>query len=266
MIAMPEQFRRRMSMKYRHTHTIALGLLSGLLILMQGCSGMKWFNHGGDEQSSNLSSQERAGAGSADSAGSRSDRHASTDSGTPDGFPSLSLQTGPEAGSFDSEGGRLSGLSSVEGDRISGEERLSRSRIGTMLRPVDQGESMYAELKRQEDAAIMAGLQDVFYAYNRWLVQDEGIQALSRNAGWLKDNPTAQLRISGHCDERGSHDYNLVLGEKRAHAAKDVLVELGVNPKQVTIVSYGKDRPFCRESDETCYQENRRGHMLLRTK
>jgi peptidoglycan-associated lipoprotein len=98
------------------------------------------------------------------------------------------------------------------------------------------------------------------------MVQDEGIQALSRNAGWLKDNPSALLRISGHCDERGSHDYNLVLGEKRAHAAKNALIELGINPKQVSIVSYGKDRPFCRENDEACYQQNRRGHMLLKAR
>jgi peptidoglycan-associated lipoprotein len=260
-------------MEYRHTHLIILGLLSGLVMSMPGCSSMKWFNHGEDEQTASRSDRERAGAGSADNGGTQdsarsgSDRRASRNNGASEELPSLSVQTDRDAGSsLDSEGGSLSGLSSVEGDRISGEERLSRSRIGTMLRPVDQGESMYAELKRQEEAAIAEGLHDVFYAYNQWLVQDDGVQALSWNAGWLKNNPAAQLRISGHCDERGSHDYNLVLGEKRARAAKNILVELGVNPKQVTTVSYGKDRPFCRESDETCYQENRRGHMLLKAK
>lgn len=258
-------------MEYRHRHVIVLSLLSGLLMSMQGCSSMKWFNHGEDEQTAGRS--DRAGAGSADGRGSQdrvdgwSDQRASKDYGASDGLPSLSFESDRAAGSsLDPEGGSLSGLSSVEGDRISGEERLSRSRIGTMLRPVNQAESLYAELKRQEEAAIAAGLHDVFYAYNRWLVQDDEVQTLSRNAVWLKDNPGAQLRISGHCDERGSHDYNLVLGEKRAHAAKSVLIELGVNPKQMTTVSYGKDRPFCRESDETCYQENRRGHMLLKVK
>jgi peptidoglycan-associated lipoprotein len=110
---------------------------------------------------------------------------------------------------------------------------------------------------------MAAGLQDVFYRYNRWAIEDEGMEALAHNAEWLRTHPAARLRISGHCDERGSHDYNLVLGEKRALAAQHVLVELGVNPRQVSIVSYGKDRPFCREHDDACYQANRRGHMLL---
>lgn len=256
-------------MMYGHANTIALGILSGLLISMQGCSTAKWFNHGSDEQSRNWSGQEQAGTGS-DAGTGRSDRRAATGKevspDTPETYPSLSLEARSERDSLDSEVGSLSGLSPVEGDRISGEERLSRSKIGTMLRPVDRADGVYAELKRQEEAAIAAGLQDVFYGYNRWLVQEDGMETLSRNAGWLKDHPTAQLRISGHCDERGSHDYNLVLGEKRAQSAKNVLVEFGVNAKQVTIVSYGKDRPFCRESDEACYQENRRGHMLLKAK
>lgn len=241
---------------YDHAKIIGLGILSLLFLSIQGCSGMKWFNQGSDEQSQQRSSQDRGGQGLAPHG----------EEVTQDTYPSLSLQTSPEAGPVDPEGGSLSGLSAVEGDRITGEERLSRSKMGMMLHPVDRGEGVYAELRREEAAAIAAGLQDVFYAYNRWTVQDEGIQALSRNAGWLKDNPAALLRISGHCDERGSHDYNLVLGEKRAHAAKNALIELGVSPKQVSIVSYGKDRPFCRESDEVCYQQNRRGHMLLKAR
>ena len=93
---------------------------------------------------------------------------------------------------------------------------------------------------------------------------NDGVASLTTNADWLKENPKALLKISGHCDERGTHDYNLVLGEKRAKAAKSFLVDLGVNAKQVAIVSYGKDRPFCADHDEACHQQNRRGHMLLR--
>jgi peptidoglycan-associated lipoprotein len=252
-----ESFPKEFSMLYSHGRIVVLGIVS-LTLSIQGCSGMKWFNHGTDEQSRRSAEQSLLPSGP--------DGEGSGASGSGDGpLPSLSVEMKPEAAALDPEGGSLSGLSAVEGDRIAGEERLSRSKMGTMLRPVARGESpLEADLRREEAAAIGAGLQDVFYAYNRWMVQHEGMQALIGNAQWLKDHPTTMLKISGHCDERGTHDYNLVLGEKRAHAAKNVLVELGVSPKQLSIVSYGKDRPFCREHDETCYQQNRRGHMLLK--
>lgn len=255
-------------MVYGRTTITVLGVLSLLVLFIQGCSSMKSFTHGSDEQSRHGNLQQGGGRGLDSYAGAPSDAGAddgrAEDRGDQGSYPSLGLRASPESGSFDPEGGSLRGFSPVEGDQIAGEERLSRSKMGTMLRPVDRNERLHAELRREEAAAIAAGLQDVFYAYNRWMVQDDGMQALSSNAGWLKDHPRALLRISGHCDERGSHDYNLVLGEKRAHAAKNVLVELGVNPRQLSIVSYGKDRPFCRENDETCHQQNRRGHMLLK--
>ena len=228
---------------------VALTLLTG-----QGCSSMKWFHSGSDEHAeSDLGQSDRP----ADRAGGNGD------------YPSLSRNGAPndrKGASNDPEGGVLSGFSPVVGDRVAGEERLSRSNMGTMLQPVDRADKKYAELRREEKAAIDAGLQDVFYGYDRWNIQEDGFQALSHDAQWLKENPKTILRISGHCDERGSHDYNLILGEKRAKAARNYLIELGVNAKQVAIVSYGKDRPFCSENDEHCYQQNRRGHMLLRVK
>ncbi|HJR76147.1 MAG TPA: OmpA family protein [Nitrospiraceae bacterium] len=272
-------------MLYGHVRIAVLGLVS-LGLSIQGCSGTKWFGHGSDEQSRRLAEQSlrssdrnqdgtssdlRAGrmpdkgTGGSVGSGGAGDTGAGGAGSVDQSYPSLSLDMRPEAGVSDPEGGSLTGFSAVEGDRISGEERLSRSKMGTMLLPVGRGESpLQAELRREEAAAIAAGLHDVFYAYNRWMVQHEDMQALTDNASWLKDHPTAMLRISGHCDERGSHDYNLVLGEKRAHAAKNILVELGISPKQLSIVSYGKDRPFCREHDEACHQQNRRGHMLLK--
>jgi peptidoglycan-associated lipoprotein len=207
---------------------------------------MKWFHSGSDEQSAMELGQSVR----------------SVDQGKGSDYPSLSRKRIGD----DPEGEVLSGLSPVVGDRVTGEERLSRSGLGTMLQPVDMTDKIFAELRREEAAAIAVGLEDVFYGYNRWTVQDEGVQSLSHDARWLKDNPKSVLKISGHCDERGSHDYNLILGEKRAKAAKSYLVELGVNPKQVAIVSYGKDRPFCSENDEHCYQQNRRSHMLLKTR
>ena len=91
------------------------------------------------------------------------------------------------------------------------------------------------------------------------------MQSLSHDAEWLKEHASTAMQIEGHCDERGTADYNVVLGDKRSKAARGYLIELGVNPKQVTTVSYGKERPFCLEHSESCYQQNRRGHVLLRT-
>ncbi len=92
------------------------------------------------------------------------------------------------------------------------------------------------------------------------------MEALNLYAHYLKDHPGAVLKIEGHCDERGTSDYNMVLGDKRAKAARNYLQEAGVSPNQLAIVSYGKERPFCSERQESCYQQNRRGHMLLSTK
>jgi peptidoglycan-associated lipoprotein len=109
-------------------------------------------------------------------------------------------------------------------------------------------------------------LQDVFFGYDQWTLSDAGMEALNHDVAYLKDHPSTVLKIEGHCDERGTSDYNMVLGDKRAKAARNYLTEAGVTPKQVAIMSFGKERPFCFDRDESCYQQNRRGHMLLTTK
>lgn len=160
-----------------------------------------------------------------------------------------------------SSGGELSGFS-----RNPAEERLGQDRFSTSLNPSGMTERQRAELTKEEKAAVEAGLKDVFFGYDQWTISDEGMEALNHDAAYLKDHPGAVLRIEGHCDERGTGDYNMVLGDKRAKAARNYLTSAGVNPKQVAIVSYGKERPFCFDRDEPCYQQNRRDHMLLSTK
>jgi peptidoglycan-associated lipoprotein len=159
--------------------------------------------------------------------------------------------------------GELSGFS-----RNPSEERLAQAQGGfaASLTPSDLSTRRRAELTKEEKAALEAGLQDVFFGYDQWAVSNVGMEALNRDASYLKDHPGAVLKIEGHCDERGTGDYNLVLGDKRAKAARSYLVEAGVSPKQVAIVSFGKERPFCFDHEESCYQQNRRGHMLLGTK
>jgi peptidoglycan-associated lipoprotein len=132
------------------------------------------------------------------------------------------------------------------------------------LSPTDPNRHRRAELTREERAALEAGMQDVFFAYDQWNLTETGMQALNHNAEWLKSHAGATLQIEGHCDERGTVDYNIVLGEKRAKAARNYLIELGIKPKELSTVSFGKERPFCLEHSEACYQQNRRGHILLR--
>jgi peptidoglycan-associated lipoprotein len=122
-----------------------------------------------------------------------------------------------------------------------------------------------AEIRAEQVASVTAGLRDVFFAYDSFSITEEGRKALAVNAEWARLNPNAQLRIEGHCDERGTSAYNLVLGEKRAKAVRNYLVELGVAPAHLSVVSYGKERPFCMEHTESCYSQNRRGHLVVKT-
>jgi peptidoglycan-associated lipoprotein len=106
-------------------------------------------------------------------------------------------------------------------------------------------------------------LKDAFFDLDRSEIRPDARATLEADAAWLRKYPTVKLTVEGHCDERGTREYNMALGERRAGAVKDYLVTLGVEASRVRTVSYGKERPFCRENRETCWQENRRGHFVV---
>lgn len=149
-------------------------------------------------------------------------------------------------------------------DKNPSEERLGGN---TLTAKADSGSAsrQMEELRAEQIASAAAGLRDVFFAYDSFAISEEGRQSLARNAEWIKSNPGTQLKVEGHCDERGTSAYNLVLGEKRAKSVRNYLVELGVAPKQLSVVSYGKERPVCAEHAESCYSQNRRGHLVVKT-
>jgi peptidoglycan-associated lipoprotein len=109
-------------------------------------------------------------------------------------------------------------------------------------------------------------LADVYFDLDASTIKDEGKAALSTNATWLKRWASTRISIEGHCDERGTAEYNLGLGERRANAVKTYLVSLGVPADRLVIVSRGKESPFCTDKNEACWQQNRRGHFIITAK
>ena len=220
-------------MKANLRKSVLIAALGLTVFATAGC-GMKWLQSEGGE-----------GAGSTNGSGWHGQ-------GVNPDFPGMSQ------GGFRNE---LSGFSQNPSD-----EYLSHSGGIASVSPATGGMRHRAELSKEEQAAVEAGLKDVFFGFDQWTLSDSGMEALSHNAKWLKEHPGAVLKVEGHCDERGTSDYNIVLGDKRSKSARNYLTEMGLSSKQIGIVSYGKERPFCLEHDESCYQLNRRGHVLLKRK
>jgi peptidoglycan-associated lipoprotein len=106
-------------------------------------------------------------------------------------------------------------------------------------------------------------LKDAFFDFDKSNIRDDQKAALNDNVGWLKANTRAKVLIEGHCDERGTVEYNLALGERRAKAVKDYLIAAGVTADRVSTISYGKERPFVLGHDESAWKWNRRGHFTI---
>jgi peptidoglycan-associated lipoprotein len=105
--------------------------------------------------------------------------------------------------------------------------------------------------------------QDGFFDFDKSDIRPDARPALSKTAEFLRNYPQVKVTIEGHCDERGSTEYNLALGDRRAQSAKQFLSSLGISADRMTTVSYGKERPFCTEHNEECWQQNRRAHLVL---
>lgn len=106
-------------------------------------------------------------------------------------------------------------------------------------------------------------VRDAFFDFNKADIRPDARDALTKDAEFLRSYSTVHITIEGHCDERGSTEYNLGLGQRRAQAAKNYLVSLGISAERIDTVSWGKERPFCTESNEECWQQNRRGHFVM---
>jgi peptidoglycan-associated lipoprotein len=112
------------------------------------------------------------------------------------------------------------------------------------------------------DFKPVGGLKDIRFDFDKYEIRTGDARILDANAGWLKANRDVQVLIEGHCDERGTLEYNLALGDRRAKAAMSYLVGQGVNASRIRVVSYGEERPLCDAHDESCWAMNRRDHFL----
>jgi peptidoglycan-associated lipoprotein len=105
-------------------------------------------------------------------------------------------------------------------------------------------------------------VKDAYFDYDKADIRPDAREALGQTADFLRKYPEIKVTIEGHCDERGSTEYNLALGDRRAHAVKEYLVSLGISADRLNTISYGKEKPFCEEHNEQCWQTNRRGHFI----
>jgi peptidoglycan-associated lipoprotein len=106
-------------------------------------------------------------------------------------------------------------------------------------------------------------LDDILFGYDSTSLTEEARDTLNQNAEWLRANPSARVELEGHCDNRGTVEYNLALGARRATSARDYLVSLGIAPERLTTISYGEELPLCQEETEDCWARNRRVHFAV---
>jgi peptidoglycan-associated lipoprotein len=121
------------------------------------------------------------------------------------------------------------------------------------------------EALREGKTAESGPIKDIFFDFDRSDLRADARETLKAGADWLKGNPAARVEIEGHADERGTSEYNLALGAKRAQSAKDYLVTLGIAAGRLSTMSYGEEVPVCRESTEACWQRNRRARFAVTT-
>ena len=127
-------------------------------------------------------------------------------------------------------------------------------------KPASPGSSLDA--LRQGKDATDGPMKTIYFNFDSFALTADARTVLGANAAWLKSHPSSMVEIEGHCDERGTTEYNLALGAKRARAAMDYLVTLGVDPARIRTISYGEELPSCRESTEVCYLDNRRARFV----
>ncbi len=111
-------------------------------------------------------------------------------------------------------------------------------------------------------ASSATGLKPIYFDFDKSFIRDEARRVITDNAAWLKANPKVKIRIEGYCDERGTKEYNQALGQRRAATAKTFLIDMGISASRISLISYGKEKQACSESNEDCWQKNRKDDFV----
>lgn len=135
-------------------------------------------------------------------------------------------------------------------------------KVAATAKPAPGGESSLDALRKGE-APAPGPLKEIYFAFDSAALSDAARTTLRANADWLKANPAARVQIEGHCDERGTAEYNMALGAKRAQSAMDYLVTLGIAANRISTISYGEEIPVCKEQNEGCWAKNRRARFVV---
>ena len=165
--------------------------------------------------------------------------------------------TKPDGASVGSKG---SGAPPVSASKSAGE-----GRTGTTGESNTPSTSSLDQLKAGKPplTAASSPLKDVLFEFDSYDLRGNARDVLRGNADWLKSNPSARIEVEGHCDERGTSEYNLALGAKRSQTSKDYLVSLGISPDRISTISYGEEIPVCTEASENCWRQNRRARFVV---
>ena len=145
-------------------------------------------------------------------------------------------------------------------EEIAAQKAAEEKAAADALAAAKRAEEEKAEQERAAKAA--AGPKPIYFDFDRSFIRDDAKAIMKANAQWLKANPKVKVRIEGNCDERGTIEYNQALGQRRAAAAKKYLTDLGVSSKRISLISYGKEKPICTQSNEDCWQQNRRADFV----
>jgi peptidoglycan-associated lipoprotein len=132
--------------------------------------------------------------------------------------------------------------------------------------PLEQQLIVKEERQAQEPTVITQenkALEDIYFDYDRFDITADARSSLKKIADWMRRNPSARILVEGHCDERGTNEYNLALGDNRAKAARDYLLALGIAQAKIEMISYGEEKPQCADQTEECWQKNRRAHFVI---
>jgi peptidoglycan-associated lipoprotein len=140
-------------------------------------------------------------------------------------------------------------------------DKVTDRQVPSKIESVDSKDGVSQKMDEQEGI-----FRDVLFDFDKYDVKETYQPAMKAIAAWMTKNTGARLSVEGHCDERGTNEYNLALGDRRAKAVRDALVAVGVPSSRIDLISYGEEKPLCKEQSEECWAKNRRAHFVVLTK